>query len=279
MLNPVQIEKFYLDDNLKIPNLWNLSRKHFRLKTIDGRYIKLNRYERRISQRDLKYYCYKFRPAHVYFSVLDWLFPERVGKKTKANYCVPLNGNYVVDVDAYMILNEHGTAFSHCHKIDPEWKVCEKCLEMSKHLTLSVCEAVERYYSDLAIVFSGSRGFHVHVLDFNYRDTISFREDDPLWVHHASRYRFTSLLQRQTGVFDRWHFSVSVDPMRVVTVPNTLNAKTGLVCSYLGDRKTFEKQTVRQILEKSKSFCKYNLYRHCYPEPLESPTTGRAVLG
>jgi len=43
---------------------------------------------------------------------LNWLFPERVGKKYKAKYCVPLNGEYVVDIDSYMML------FKHDHKLD-----------------------------------------------------------------------------------------------------------------------------------------------------------------
>jgi DNA primase catalytic subunit len=269
LLSPVQIEKVYLDFPLQIPKLWNLSRKHFRIVTLNGRHIKLNKFENRINLKELKYYCYKLKPAHVYFSVLDWLFPERVSKKYKARYCVPLNGNYVVDVDSYMVL------FKHDHKLDLEWNICELCLNMARELTLDLCDAIEKYYSRLTIVFSGRMGFHVHVLDFDYRDFVSFREMDPIWCHHASRFKFTRLLQKQTHVFNRAHFNVSVDPMRVVTVPNTLNAKTGLICSYLGDRKNFEKFTIRQILERSKSFCKFHRYLDSrnlsYPEPLESP--------
>jgi hypothetical protein len=44
---------------------------------------------------------------HVYFSVLNWLFLERVGKKCKARYCLPLNGEYVIDIDAYLVLFKH----------------------------------------------------------------------------------------------------------------------------------------------------------------------------
>jgi len=257
-----QIQRAYLDSQLQIPRLWNLSRKHFRVVS-NGGHIKLNRFENRINEKELKYYCYKLKPTHVYFSVLNWLFPERVGKKYKARYCVPLNGEYVIDVDSYMVL------FHHEHKTDPEWGVCEICLDMAKGLTLQLCEVLEKYYSKFAIVFSGRMGFHVHVLDFNYRDWVSYRETDPIWCHHASRFKLTKLLQKQTHVFNRAHFNVSVDPMRVVTVPNTLNAKTGLVCSFLGDRKAFEGLTIVQILNKSKNFSKF----HRYPEPLESPSS------
>ena len=32
--------------------------------------------------------------------------------------------------------------------------------------TVHVCEAIEQNHSDLIIVFSGNKGFHIHVLDF-----------------------------------------------------------------------------------------------------------------
>ena len=260
MLSPSAIQNFYMDNSLQIPKLWNLGRKHFRVKLSDGRFVKLNHFQNRLAVRDLKYYCWKLKPLHAYFSVLNWLFPERIGKKYKARYCVPLNGDYVIDVDSYIVL------WKHDHRIDEQWKVCPECLDFSKYLTLQLCQIIEKYYRKLAIVFSGRMGFHVHVLDFEYSDWVPYRERDPIWCHHAARFKFTKLLQKQTHVFDRAHFTVSVDPMRVVTVPNTLNAETGLVCSYLGDRKDFEKLTILDLLDRSKEYAKF----HRYPEALES---------
>jgi hypothetical protein len=60
--------------------------------------------------------------------------------------------------------------------------------------------------------------------------------------------------------------------MRVVTVPNTLNGQTGLICSHVGDRKELDKRTIQELLIKSREFAKF----HGYPEPLES---SRAKLG
>jgi DNA primase catalytic subunit len=126
---------------------------------------------------------------------------------------------------------------------------------MSRRLTLHLCEAIKQYYSHMTVVFSGCQGFHVHVIDFDYHDWVQYREQDPLWCHHASRFKFTKLLQKQTHVFDRVHFTVSVDPMRVVTVPNTINGKTGLVCRFIGSPKQLEKLTVPEIVEMSKDVC------------------------
>jgi hypothetical protein len=96
----------------------------------DGRFVKLNHFRDHLPEKDLKYYCWKLKPWHVYFSVLNWLFPEQVGKKYKPRYCVPLNGEYEIDVDAYLM------PFRHEHKVDTHWYVCPHCLEMSRHLTL-----------------------------------------------------------------------------------------------------------------------------------------------
>jgi DNA primase catalytic subunit len=237
LLSPGEIQQFYLDNSLKIPDVWKLSRKHFRVALHDGRFVKLNHFENRLTVRDLKFYCWKLKPMHVYFSVLNWLFPERIGKKYKARYCLPLNGEYVIDVDAHLML------WKHRHRVDDHWFVCEECLGMSKRLTLQVCEVMTHYYDEIAIVFSGCAGFHVHIMDFDYHGWAPYLQPDPLWCHHAARFKFTKLLQKQTHVFDRAHFTVSVDPMRVVTVPNTVNGKTGLVCSFIGKPVDLEKLT------------------------------------
>jgi hypothetical protein len=57
--------------------------------------------------------------------------------------------------------------------------------------------------------------------------------------------------------------------MRVVTVPNTLNAKTGLICRFIGTPKNLESLTIPEIIEMSKTFL------GGYPEPLESPAPTR----
>jgi len=83
----------------------------------------------------------------------------------------------------------------------------------NKHMLSTECPGV-----------SGRSGFHIHVLDFNYRDWAAYRENDPLWCHSASRYKLTKLLQTETHVFNRAHFTTSVDPMRLITVPNSARA-------------------------------------------------------
>lgn len=157
--------------------------------------------------------------------------------------------------------------FRHAHKVDDHWLICPECLDMAKRIALQLCEVIQQYYSKVAIVFSGCAGFHVHVMDFDYYDWVQYHWNDPIWAHSAARFKFTKLLQKQTHCFDRTHFTVSVDPMRVVTVPNTLNGKTGLVCRFIGTPIDLKLLSIDELLEISKTFPV-----HGYPEALDDPS-------
>ena len=85
MLEPWEISCFYINSPLRVPEFWNLSRKRVRLKISDSEFAKVNKFENRINAKELRDYCVRLSPVHVYFSALNWLFPERVGKKYKAN--------------------------------------------------------------------------------------------------------------------------------------------------------------------------------------------------
>jgi len=102
--------------------------------------LKLNKIRNRLNVRELRDLCVRYAPIHVYFSVLDWLFPERVGKKYKANYAVPLGGEYVFDVDSNNVWVPH----SHVKN-----GICRECLMNSKNLTIHICEAIEENYSEI----------------------------------------------------------------------------------------------------------------------------------
>ena len=173
---------------------------------------------------------------------------------------MPLNGEHFLDTDSHLVM------WKHEHKFEPHSGVCLECLGMSKCLTLQVCEAIRLYYHKVAVVFSGRAGFHVHVLDFDYLDWTLYKQSEPLWCHSASRFKFTKSLKLQTYAFDRVHFTVLVDPMRIVTVPNTLNGQTGLRCLYIGEGKDLERLTIMELVKKASCLNGLN----GYPESLDS---------
>ena len=205
--------------------------------------MKLNRFRNRIGIRELRYYCVKYAPVHVYFSVLDWLFPERVGRKYKAKYAVPIDGEYVFDVDSHNVWIPH----NHFHR----GSVCLGCLFKSKVQTIEICEAIEQNYSKIEIVFSGRKGFHIHVLDFKLRDWTYYNDKNPIKSHEVARFKYSKFLSGQCNGFNRYHFIVAVDPMRIISLPYSLNGESGLVCIPVGDRKSLEKLSVEEVVRRA----------------------------
>jgi len=142
------------------PRIWS---KQFKIRTHDGAFVKLNRFRDRLTFRALKRFCVYYAPLNLYMSVLNWLMPERVGSKGRANRAYPVGGEYVVDVDLHLMWRPH----SHYKCRDG---VCMGCLSISRDTTLALLDKIAENYSDLHVVFSGKKGFHIHVLDFDLRD-------------------------------------------------------------------------------------------------------------
>lgn len=254
------IRSYYENAPLTIPECWNLSRKHIRAVLDNGSYIKLNRYRNRLNVRSVKGLCWKYAPIHVYFSVLNWLFPERVGRKCKANRALPIGGEYVFDVDSSNVWVKHA------HFKDR--KVCPECLHISKDLTLHILEAVEENYSNIQVVFSGRRGFHIHVMDFDYKDWTFSDPANLIKSHEVARYKYTLHLASTRYGFNRSHFVLATDPMRVISLPFSLNASGELVCIPIGDRKDLERLTIEKLMEKASPYRYIRFNAH--HEPCES---------
>ncbi|MEM2057737.1 MAG: hypothetical protein QXO76_05765 [Thermoproteota archaeon] len=153
-----QVKKYYVNTEL-----WKLGKKHIRIVTHDKRFIKFNTIRSRVNEKALWRLCSKYAPIHVYMSVLNYLFPERVGLKRRAKYAYPVGGEYVIDVDNYFFRGIE----THEH---PRTWICLACLEVARRYTIRLSELIEENYESIKIIFSGARGFHIHVLDFNVRD-------------------------------------------------------------------------------------------------------------
>ncbi len=147
MLNLSQIRFYYFQGfqeheiHKKWPWLW---RKHFRIRTVDNDFIKLNRVNQSLFFRKLKRLCIHHAPANVYMSVLNWLFPERVGGKQRSKHAYPISGEYVVDIDANSVWRYHPSC--RLHK-----GICLPCLRLAKEATLEVLEKMEENYSKINV--------------------------------------------------------------------------------------------------------------------------------
>jgi hypothetical protein len=172
--------------------------------------------------------------------------PQHVGTKTQSKRAYPVGGEYVLDVDSYIRYAPHG------HRTEPEG-FCYGCLGNVKELTERACDVLAENYSDIRVVFSGQRGFHVHVLDFELRDWTRYDEKNPLRSHEVARFVYTKHLQKRIpDLFDEPHFKLSCDTMRVMSVPDSLNGRSGLTCSYLGGPSDFSMLSVEEIIRKAR---------------------------
>ncbi len=171
--------------------------------------------------------------------------PERVGEKHKANRAYPIRGDYVVDIDVPQLWRPwNGYATNNIYSTG---------LQLAYDKTTDILDKIQENYSDIRIVFSGKRGFHIHVRDFEIRDWTPYDASNPIKSHEVARYIYTLHLQSAIGRFSRYHFILSTDPMRVMTIPNTLNGKTGLVCFEVGGPADFEELSLEKVVQKSEA--------------------------
>jgi DNA primase catalytic subunit len=120
-------------------------------------------------------------------------------------------------------------------------------------LTVKILDLLEYNYSDIRVVFSGRAGFHIHVLDFRIDDWTKINERNLLKSHEVARFKYVSMLAEEAPeAFDKSHFVLSCDTQRVISMPESLNAKTGLLCSYLGETDEFRYLTIDDILRKAR---------------------------
>ena len=264
MLQSHQIRQFYLRGFNDCPDI---SRKQVKIRTNDQRFITLNKSRPRINKRSLRRTLIHHAPINAYASILDWLMPERVSEKSKANRAYPIRGDYVVDIDVPQLWRPwNGFNTNNIYSVG---------LKIASDRTVAILDKIRENYDDIRIIFSGKRGFHIHVRDFKVRDWTHYDPSNPIKSHEVARYIYTLYLQNAVGRFSRYHFILSSDPLRVMTVPNTLNGNSGLVCFDVGTPSDFEAITLEKVVQKSgakkffydSAFKTANVLVHSHPEP------------
>lgn len=196
----------------------------YRVETFDGKWMKL--WDKRIRSKSiLRKNLLKsaiFPPRNVYYSVLKWLDPKSLGSSRVRNYC--LGGPLLFDVD-----------------VKSSEIYGDQTIEKGIEAISSLEEFLIKTYSfnDFAYTFSGKRGFHLYVKDF---DSLNFGKDyyqlSREYIEKEVRTAIAKEVLEKGFTIDA---QVTSDTRRVVRLPNTLHGGSGFLSVYLGSRNELKK--------------------------------------
>lgn len=192
--------------------------RHFRLQLFSDR-IRFRRIRDIITtKKQLYQVIVKTVPKNAYFMPVKWLNPIFSGK-TKGELDVMLSSPLYFDIDL-KDLNP------------PTFK---KVTENTKKLI----EYIIREYgqSPDLVVFSGRQGYHVHYWNWDFSDLISINPQERILRFKREREKITLDILKNGIVIDK---QITIDPYRILKIPNTLHGITGLIAKPVEDLDNFK---------------------------------------
>ena len=260
------LERYFRNwyEDVWVPWIPSKSFWHFyRFQKFDGTWYQLKDNVRSSNQLKKILLKRKWAPRHVYYSVLQWLHPQKVRSKKERKYC--LGGPLVFDLD---ILAE----------------ISGNSLEKSKADLVKFVNFLE-YEFDFAcfsVVFSGRRGFHVYVFDFNPSKFSNLSNDHYReQIEKDARKKIVEIVRAKGYDID---VNVSSDTRRIIRLPSTLHGETALKCTSIGSNtRDIERFEIRsciafptiedvhvRFLKRVSRFCFIDEYFGPYQKKLET---------
>ena len=206
------LEIFYNDNELDLSVISDLSRRHFRIISSHGKFLKI---KDRINNSDqLKKKLINLRPKDVYYSTSTYLNPTTVGPRGKERSILTKSG-IVMKNDISFDLDREPLSIRNLEKAR---KDCKRLIDFMD----------DRSYSLKYIAFSGSKGFHVI-----YEDEEGVAIADPFEREMEIikiRKELVNKIKEQGISIDS---AITVDTRRIIRLPGTINSKTGYACTLL----------------------------------------------
>jgi len=204
---------------------------HYRVETFDGKWRKL--WDKRIrSASILRKNLLKptiFPPRNVYYSVLKWLDPKSLGSKKVGNYC--LGGPLIFDVDV-KTTGIYG----------------DETIEKGVTAIFSLEEFLNKRYGfdNFACAFSGKRGFHLYVRDFDPRNFGNeYGQQSTELIEKNLRTKIAKEVIDKEFTIDA---QVTTDTRRIVRLPNTLHGGSGFLSLYLESKDELDRFNLSKSL-------------------------------
>lgn len=196
----------------------NLKFRHFRFQVFSKtkRFVRLKDVVQ--SKKELYRRIAAIVPVNAYFTPTRWLCPIFVSK-TRGETDVLLFSSLYFDVDSD-ILNP--ASFDQA-------KVNTQCL---------IYWINDNYHrSPDLVVFSGRRGFHIYYWDWDTSIIRNMLPHDRIKNFVIERKRLLRELSTARITVDE---AVTIDPYRLMRIPNTLHGKTGMIARVVEDLNKFD---------------------------------------
>ena len=180
----------------------------------------------------LRRWLTRFAPRHVYYSTGKWLDSQNLGPKEprRGSPGYQFAYNVFLAQELYFDIDVPGD------------------LDEAKRWTAKLRESLEREYGfgEILLVYSGNKGFHLHVYDFDLAE----------WVKEISLHPAVRELQTQevkVGIVNHlmemglvFDADITVDTRRVLRLPGSVHGKTFNICQIVNDIETFRPQRLER---------------------------------
>jgi len=232
--------------------------RQFRFMTFEGVWIKIPRPKRRIrSKTKLASIIRSIAPKHAFYTALKFLDPSTLGPREVPAYC--LGGDLVFDIDVLS---------------DPT-RIATDQYRVAANYTLQLTDILrELGYEDFFIVFTGFKGFHLHVPNFDPYEFLGIQPSEILRTEAEikARKQIAELIASKNIPIDQ---EVTRDIKRIVRLPDTLHGKTGLLALVLDNVQVSKIQEDPQCL---KHMSIPNWFRENVRVHIISPKIKRVIL-
>ncbi|OGS49973.1 MAG: hypothetical protein A3K65_07380 [Euryarchaeota archaeon RBG_16_68_12] len=212
-----RLRAYYARADLWLPPRPTFRQFRFALEGPDGK-LRFRKVEDRVKDVEtLRRWLVRLAPAHAYFTTSRWLDPQGLGprdlRKRRAGY--PIAHNVLLGQELYFDIDAPGdlaAAKAHARAL------------------LAFLRAEE--LRDLALVYSGNKGFHVHAYDFEPRFLPRLPED-PRKREAAAQAARADLVTRIVKAGIGIDVDVTMDPRRILRLPGTVHGKTFNICEFV----------------------------------------------
>lgn len=179
------------------------------------RFLKVD--DRVKDEETLRSWLLRLAPAHVYFTTSRWLDPQRLGPREfrgkRAGY--PIAHNILLGQELYFDIDAPGDLGA-----------------AKEDAAALLCFLRREGLSDLALVYSGNKGFHVHAYDFEPRFLPRLPED-PRKREAAAQAARADLVTRIVEAGIGIDVEITMDPRRILRLPGTVHGKTFNICEFV----------------------------------------------